>query len=353
MRLPVELQLKVLEYTDVVTPLNRVSWSAEDGCAAYRYEKYLCVAHHEGSPYSPNCHPRAHRDCTDMDACTKCPHVLPDSAQLQENRGIRACHLCTHYACQFMDCFRKSEPDGSDAPSFCMVEEAGYSANCQCWRPPTDLFLVSKEFACQAQRIWFSQNDFRVAGGLDFALSLRLEPSLVFMRNIFVVFEIHTLEDLQEAVRWRRGAEMLMDRGLLNPSFVEVSLIVTELQPVWTDLLWPNDYRDVSDMELYTNEDSIGIVRDVVNKVWPMRNSSRIKCLKANIILDELSARTTVTYSLRDQSRRNHALRFGQGPRIPPAFERQRIIHGLRLGELMEDGEGQGEMTEEFRIYFD
>ncbi|KAH8903823.1 hypothetical protein BR93DRAFT_961442 [Coniochaeta sp. PMI_546] len=140
--LPIELRLHILEYTDLVTPLSRVSWNPRDG---YKPTILAGCSGPCGPPYEM-CHPRTHRGCKPCQCLQqpKCPH--------QQYK----CWLCGHYACQFRRCWRR------DRGCFCSSYHAAYSPQCNCWLPPTPLFLVNRAFCADARATFFSQNHFTI-----------------------------------------------------------------------------------------------------------------------------------------------------------------------------------------------
>lgn len=122
--LPPELRSRILEYTDLVTPWKEVTWSRQNH--GYQVIHALCFA------YSP------HKDCQ------------PD----------------VHGGCQLITCDPGLGPDLSSGPRigccFCRVRHSAFSSRCNCWAPPTDLFLICRTLYRDAQFIFFSRNRFIV-----------------------------------------------------------------------------------------------------------------------------------------------------------------------------------------------
>ncbi|KAF7593190.1 hypothetical protein BBP40_011820 [Aspergillus hancockii] len=108
MDLPVELRLQVLEHTDLVTPLREVEWNPTDNF-------YL-------------------RFCDRQCVCCGCPVQKPH----------RNCWQHVKSGC------------------FCHRYHAAYTKHCNCWAPPTALFLVCRTLLHEVQNVFFSQNRFIV-----------------------------------------------------------------------------------------------------------------------------------------------------------------------------------------------
>ncbi|KAK4102962.1 hypothetical protein N658DRAFT_515047 [Parathielavia hyrcaniae] len=123
--LPRELRLRILEYTDLITPRREVSWGRLRGA-------YMA----------------AHATCYESDA--------EDEA-----------HPDIHHGCQFSDCWFNN----SDEPwvgCFCRRRHAASSSTCKCWPPPgPDLFLICRTLYHDAQLVFFSGNRFVVHDALD------------------------------------------------------------------------------------------------------------------------------------------------------------------------------------------
>ncbi|OTB13415.1 hypothetical protein K445DRAFT_319963 [Daldinia sp. EC12] len=156
LRLPPEIRIKILEYTDLVTPFNKVRWNPGAGYYTFRE----CDSRKYGPPY---CHPNDHRACVlSKDAgksCLTCPHGDSRVRYGPESH----CWRCFHYACQFYDCERRSTAgDQTYTGCFCSRRHAAYSPLCQCWAPPTAFFLVSRAFREDAEAVFFAHNHFVV-----------------------------------------------------------------------------------------------------------------------------------------------------------------------------------------------
>ncbi|KAK3298540.1 uncharacterized protein B0H64DRAFT_77786 [Chaetomium fimeti] len=115
--LPRELRLRILEYTDLITPYKEVGWSRSYG--AYSVYKRSCL----GDDYM------------------RC--VFPN-----------------HHGCQFTMC---SEAPGLSDGCFCRRRHSAFSLECRCWTPPGPaLFLVCRTLCQDAQFVFFSGNRFIV-----------------------------------------------------------------------------------------------------------------------------------------------------------------------------------------------
>ena len=118
--LPWEVRQNILLLTDLVTPLNEVYWVHTQGFGV-RYA-------------TPGCR-EYYRECQDSsrDPC-----------------GL-------HGVCRFRHCWRRMPSEWS---CFCRLYHAAYTPNCQCWRPPRALFLVSRLMRDEALAVFFSSNRF-------------------------------------------------------------------------------------------------------------------------------------------------------------------------------------------------
>ncbi|TVY59259.1 hypothetical protein LCER1_G000480 [Lachnellula cervina] len=124
MDLPREIRFRILEYTDLVTPVSEVEWNPNDNF-------YLSFAH----------------DCDEY--CDLCEDNFPDG-----------CLPSPHYVCQFHNCFT-IEPQ--QVGCFCHRRHAAFSSKCACWIPPTPLFLVCQDLRQDAEAVFFSKNHFIIA----------------------------------------------------------------------------------------------------------------------------------------------------------------------------------------------
>ena len=136
--LPEELRHQILEYTDLVSPLNEIEWTPGIGFHL-RYSRLRC-----GYP--------------------DCP---PDF----------------HHACRFRNC-----KDMTTVGCFCRCDHAAFSRDCRCWSPPRALFLVCRSFREDAQAVFFKRNRFVITpvGWVNPPLDKTLSrlPASVFLRDI-------------------------------------------------------------------------------------------------------------------------------------------------------------------------
>ncbi|KAG8627869.1 hypothetical protein KVT40_003742 [Elsinoe batatas] len=109
--LPREIKLLVLEYTDLVTPMNEVNWSP----SAKFHLIYSGMYGQRGAIYSDTYHPS----------------------------------LFLH------DC-----SPGTDDGCFCSRYHSAYHVFCKCWSPPIALMLTSKEMLADSQEIFYKSNKF-------------------------------------------------------------------------------------------------------------------------------------------------------------------------------------------------
>ncbi|KAK0716510.1 hypothetical protein B0T21DRAFT_296085 [Apiosordaria backusii] len=122
LRLPRELRLRILSFTDLVTPIKEVSW---DG-GPYRVDRPVYSIPHEAGPNS------------DI--------LVP-------------CRRDHHHGCQFNQCWLRSY-ENHLVGCFCSVEHTAVSSTCRCWAPPIHLFLVCRSLYYEAQHVFFSVNRF-------------------------------------------------------------------------------------------------------------------------------------------------------------------------------------------------
>lgn len=123
--LPPEIRLKVLEFTDLVTPLREVEWSSGKKFAL-RFSLQICRQ-------------------------IECIWSGP-------------CYPPRYPACQFIKCWHL---DRQNAGCFCHRHHAAFSSTCKCWAPPTSLFLVCKDLQHEAQTVFYSQNRFVIVAPLE------------------------------------------------------------------------------------------------------------------------------------------------------------------------------------------
>ncbi|KAI1662953.1 hypothetical protein F4813DRAFT_342452 [Daldinia decipiens] len=254
LRLPLEIQLEILKYTDLVTPLSHVQWISSD---KYHLETYSCEEPHE--PPFHTCHPNAHRACTgDRDQCrVSCPH--------------RRCSNCTHYACQFQTCGRKLEGKYACITGcFCSVRHASYSPRCRCWQPPIPLFLVSKEFYAAAQNVFFSMNHITI--NYDYSIFPEFEKATVeYFTSFISSYALHNLRSLEihmyypDFSQWIQTVHYIKDK-LINLQYLFL-IVSPGFLPSWPEFPDTNPYPRPTLAE----ERGIDIVRESVDYVWPVR----------------------------------------------------------------------------------
>ncbi|KAK4149911.1 hypothetical protein C8A00DRAFT_46578 [Chaetomidium leptoderma] len=110
--LPRELRLRILEYTDLVTPYKQVLWSRVS----------------RGYYGSGHCKPEF------------------------------------HHGCQFNRCCETPWPQPS-VGCFCRCWHTAFSSRCKCWAPPTPLFLVCRTLYSEASLVFYRENRFIVVDG--------------------------------------------------------------------------------------------------------------------------------------------------------------------------------------------
>ncbi|KAK4039010.1 hypothetical protein C8A01DRAFT_47464 [Parachaetomium inaequale] len=122
LHLPREVRLRILEFTDLITPWKEVSWSrAKRG---YWIEEVQC---HFGE-------------------------------------YMRSCPPQFHPGCQFMRCSRPVHPQPT-VGCFCRRWHSAFSSRCSCWAPPAPLFLVCRTLYQDANLVFYGGNRFIVVDG--------------------------------------------------------------------------------------------------------------------------------------------------------------------------------------------
>jgi len=121
--LPREVRIRILEYTDLVTPRKQVIWSRQD--RGYMIFTYECI----------------------------------DNGTPEDN-----------HAAQFFRCWHGTSLIGGPPTTgcYCRSHHAAYSLNCRCWAPPRPLFLICRTLYDDAQFVFFSSNRFIIH---DFKIS--------------------------------------------------------------------------------------------------------------------------------------------------------------------------------------
>lgn len=121
--LPQELRLRILEYTDLVTPWTEVTWS--------RQRRAFSV-------HSTYCEDRV-------------------------GEGYE-CPPARHHGCRFSQCWHAWGSLEPTTGCFCRAVHSAYSwpASCRCWAPPRALFLVCRTTCLDARAVFFSRNRFVV-----------------------------------------------------------------------------------------------------------------------------------------------------------------------------------------------
>ncbi|KAK8004050.1 hypothetical protein PG989_003769 [Apiospora arundinis] len=192
LELPTEIQLIVLEYTDLVTPLCTVTWRLWP-----REFSLPNIGRDHTSPCEPpydQCHPSNHlyNNSRLENPPTKWPPHASEWDKLPEYRipddaePFRLCphahnvgrygllrwsedYRCQHYACQFM-----SLPEGPEAPVNVELERI------RIWQPPTSLFLVSRSFRDMCSTVFYGRNRFH----LDVLPSWYPDPNKGIPQNV-------------------------------------------------------------------------------------------------------------------------------------------------------------------------
>jgi hypothetical protein len=151
LRLPRELRVRILEYTDLVTPWREVMWNR----LGHGYQNFA-LRNAEPHDMASACTPAKYDGCQFSDCQSRgcCMHI-----DFEEYYGCIGC--------------------------FCRVRHAAYSSNCKCWAPPTPLFLICRGLLEDARFVFFSRNNFAVSDTLA-----GTDPDEAF--NLLNTFEMPT-----------------------------------------------------------------------------------------------------------------------------------------------------------------
>lgn len=117
--LPAEIRLRILEYTNLITPWKEVTW--DERSAQYSASRIRC--------------------------------------ENLEDRGM-TCPPDVHHGCQFSRCWL-TYPEPSIG-CFCRLRHSASSSKCRCWGSPLAMFLVCRALYEDAQVVFFSGNRFVV-----------------------------------------------------------------------------------------------------------------------------------------------------------------------------------------------
>ncbi|KAH6623809.1 hypothetical protein F5144DRAFT_372159 [Chaetomium tenue] len=131
LNLPRELRIRILEYTDLVTPWKEVMWNRLE--PGYQYLSSGCSSW-AGVP----CPPSQHHGCQ-YGRCHG-QEIMKDGVVLWDHHQSIGC--------------------------FCRVQHAAFSSTCKCWAPPTPLFLICRHLCEDARFVFFSANRFVVSDSL-------------------------------------------------------------------------------------------------------------------------------------------------------------------------------------------
>lgn len=172
--LPRELQLKILSYTDLVTPLSLVKWDPYDRYHLGIERVQSCHPRNGavcGPPYD-QCHPDNHVNCRGhlrpaddvAEACKGRDYCLClHACEALVEMGVASCRSCTHYACQFLPLCKKDH----DALSPQCTPKSGGSTSprrtAAHWTPPISLFLVCRAIREVSSAVFFGYNHFKVS----------------------------------------------------------------------------------------------------------------------------------------------------------------------------------------------
>lgn len=268
MGLPWELRHKILTYTDLVTPLNCVQLSSN---RQYRIPDMTCKSSWDYprncKPSDDNCHPYSHLRCDWKGKCQICPH--PRGWEAREEDIKTMCCKCQHYACQFLCCGLN---ESSTRDTFCTRLHASFSPPCRCWKPPTSLFLVSREFSELSKYVFFSLNHLDVNHDLDkYDISLRRvalfsqavpRTSLRYLRSLD--FDLDDLESNLE--EWKIllkhiDSELKLERLCLR-AYLSEDLLGYPIGPIEPSHLYHPP------KSVFEGPNGIDTVKEVVALMW-------------------------------------------------------------------------------------
>ncbi|KAK4234435.1 hypothetical protein C8A03DRAFT_37796 [Achaetomium macrosporum] len=140
--LPPELRIRILEYTNLITPWKEVTWCRQN--SGYQAVRALCASSRQGL-----CPPQNQNVCR-LSSCD--PHLDLD-------RGFVPSSGCC----------------------FCRRRHAASSFACDCWAPATNLFLACRALYRDAQFVFFSGNRFIVH---DFHYPFERLAIFEFLRDV-------------------------------------------------------------------------------------------------------------------------------------------------------------------------
>ncbi|KAI1284425.1 hypothetical protein F5Y07DRAFT_3146 [Xylaria sp. FL0933] len=267
LQLPVELRLKVLEYTDLVTPWTHVTWNQQgfgvktpNCCRAGLLHTNPWKVYTLGVP-----EPGKNDGLSDWICSNK------------EYRLFGHSWDWDHYACQFRPCQRETVWY-SGTGCFCSAYHAAYTPSCNCWRPPRSLFMVSKQFREEAWFVFLSSNHFDLRC-LDYSHPRYIRPIsnfLVGLTSANMFQHVKSLRlDLRNArfdsphtpssespettaeAEWRCAATLISSKSNLRYLDIDTQrLHYDEALATWRDL---------------KAEEIFSIVRQAVNMyLWPL-----------------------------------------------------------------------------------
>ncbi|EAQ82950.1 predicted protein [Chaetomium globosum CBS 148.51] len=117
--LPREIRLRILEYTDLVTPSKEVMWHRKVPNSGYFLQRAPCYT----------------------------------------DRGGGFCDVSHCNGCQFTQCYKTPWTELTNG-CFCRLNHTAASSRCKCWVTPTSLFLVCQTVYSEANVVFYTQNRF-------------------------------------------------------------------------------------------------------------------------------------------------------------------------------------------------
>ncbi len=283
-RLLPELRYRILEYTDLVTPLN---------CVDYRGGRftlprtgghgYCC------QPPFDACHRYAHQNCnlSNLNACQVCPHTRVISGE-----RFNRCFKCPHYACQFYKCRARAFKEGDAMTAcFCSCYHSSFSSECNCWRPPTAIFLTNRALHDEAKAVFLSRNHINVCdryrlsedvrGPMKFFRQPGLYNFISNIRSIHIQFHYAIMPVVNPDVEeWARIVERIV--GVLNPHSLLFSVHLNNLPSI----------KDSGSRSTFDSPDIIDIARETANCYWPIQCLGRKDGIRTFVVgIDTLNYR--------------------------------------------------------------
>ena len=262
MDLPAELRIRVLAYTDLVTPFREVEWNASHGM----YRRYRFTGRLD-----------------DM-----CPNVIHGVTTLHD-------HMDFYGDNPIPTCWEFSYPAGC----YCGAFHAAYSSvyPCKCWSQPTPLFLVSRQVRQDALRVFFGYNRVIVAPSTGdtwipanspdrlpvsiFLTEIIPRDALQFLRYLEIVFPpigeswTYCPPNSAEWHDWIQTLETVKDKLSLSRLTIRLYFAYFKAEPGWLRL--PKYRERIGSTERQEGK------RSYMNTIAPLRKLDGLRRFFANL----------------------------------------------------------------------